>query len=248
MDAIHTALDSGTDPRVLARQVVDYLRALLLLQMGNASQVDLAADTRSRAEKHARAFSPGDVLRMVKSFNAAATDLRGGWQPSLPLEMALAEMMEFPATAATIETRPAVKAQTETKVEKPINKPGKEAEKLATPDTGITLGQVTKAWKQVSGATKANQSLAALLNSCRLLDLKNNTLTIGFASEILRAKADSPEQLEAISKAIEEVLQVKLAVKCVVSNAKQSTPVDVKADGMVAAALKAGGEIVDIQE
>ena len=46
MDAIHTALDSGTDPRLLARQVVDYLRALLLVQMGNASQVDLAADAR----------------------------------------------------------------------------------------------------------------------------------------------------------------------------------------------------------
>jgi hypothetical protein len=34
----------------------------------------------------------------------------------------------------------------------------------------------------------------------------------------------------------------------VVTNAKQSPPPDVKADGMVAAALKAGGEIVDIQE
>jgi DNA polymerase III subunit gamma/tau len=249
MDAIHTALDSGTDPRVLARQVVDYLRALLLLQMGNASQVDLAADTRSRAEKHAKAFSPGDVLRMVKSFNAAATDLRGGWQPSLPLEMALAEMMEFPATAATIETRPAVKAQMETKVEKPINKPGKEAEKPATPDTGITLGQVTKAWKQIyAEINKVNKLLGGLFNSSKPLDLKNTVLTIGFNSEINRAKADSPEQLEAIRKAIEEVLQVKLAVKCVVSNAKQSTPVDVKADGMVAAALKAGGEIVDIQE
>ena len=59
MDAIHTALDAGSDPRLLARQVVDYLRALLLIQMGNSSQVDLAADTRLQAEKHARAFSAG---------------------------------------------------------------------------------------------------------------------------------------------------------------------------------------------
>jgi len=247
MDAIHTALDSGTDPRVLARQVVDYLRALLLLQMGNAAQVDLAADTRARAEKHAKAFSPGDVLRMVKSFNAAATDLRGGWQPSLPLELALAEVMEFPAATAPVESRPVAKAQAETKAEKPAATPVKEAEKSAAPDSGMTLGQVTKAWKQVGVAVKSNMSLSALLNSCRLLDLKNNTLTIGFASEILRAKADNPEQLEAISKAIEEVLHVKLSVRCVVSNAKQTVPPDVKPDGMVAAALKNGGEIVDIQ-
>ena len=110
MEAIHTALDAGTDPRLLARQVVDYLRALLLIQMGNLSQVDLAADIRKQAEKHARAFTPEDVLRMIKSFNAAATDLRGGWQPSLPLELALAETMELPATAqagsASEETAP----------------------------------------------------------------------------------------------------------------------------------------------
>ena len=47
----------------LARQVVDYLRALLLIQMGNVSEVDMAADTRNQAEKHAKAFSPAmDVL------------------------------------------------------------------------------------------------------------------------------------------------------------------------------------------
>ncbi len=99
MDAIHAALDAGTDPRLLARQVVDYLRALLLIQMGNLSQVDLAADIRKQAEKHARALPPPDVLRMIKTFNAAATDLRGGWQPSLPLELALAECLEMSSTA-----------------------------------------------------------------------------------------------------------------------------------------------------
>jgi len=248
MDAIHTALDSGTDPRLLARQVVDYLRALLLVQMGNASQVDLAADTRLQAEKHAKAFSPSDVLRMIKAFNVAATDLRGGWQPSLPLELALAEMMEMPAAAAPTESRPAAKAPAETKAEKPVSKPAKEVEQPAAPDSGITLDRVAKAWKQVSAAIKSNMSLAALLNSCKLLELKNDTLTVGFSSDILRTKADTPEQLEAISKAIAEVLHVKLSVKCVVSNAKQTTPADLKADGMVAAALKKGGEIVDIQE
>ncbi len=109
MDAIHAALDAGTDPRLLARQVVDYLRALLLIQMGNSSQVDLAADTRQQAEKHARALPPLDVLRMIKSFNAAATDLRGGWQPSLPLELALAEAMEMPP-AASLQSPPGGKA------------------------------------------------------------------------------------------------------------------------------------------
>ncbi len=69
-----------------------------------------------------------------------------------------------------------------------------------------------------------------------------------FASDVLRKKMDVPEQMEITRKAIAEVCGVELSIKCVVTNAKQATPPNVKADGMVAAALKHGGEIVDTQE
>ena len=304
MDAIHTALDSGSDPRLLARQVVDYLRALLLIQMGNTSQVDLAADIRVQAEKHARAFSAVDVLYMIKSFNAAATDLRGGWQPSLPLEMALAEVMEqgqgdggkgeardagvMKPTAkaadrptakeadrltASVAEKPTIKAvenpagktinrpaavkavekpsgkEADKPDEKPASMSAKEAKKVVEETGKVTLEQVTNSWKKIRALIKPQSlSLDGLLNSCRLLEVKNGTLMIGFASEVLRSKVDTPEMKEITRKAIAEVCGGELAIKCVVTNAKQATPPNVKADGMVAAALKHGGEIVDTQE
>jgi DNA polymerase-3 subunit gamma/tau len=248
MDAIHTALDSGTDPRLLARQVVDYLRALLLIQMGNVSRVDLAADTRLQAEKHARAFSPVDVLHMIKSFNAAATDLRGGWQPSLPLELALAEVMEMPTQVAATESQSVAKVLIEKKAEKPASMPAKKAEKPVE-DGNVSLEQLTKAWKQIRALIKPQSpSLDGLLNSCKLLEVKNGLLVVGFSSELLRSKVDIPELIEITRKAIVEVCGGELSIKCVVTNAKQATPPNVKMDGMVAAALKAGGEIVDTQE
>jgi DNA polymerase-3 subunit gamma/tau len=265
MQSIHTALDSGTDPRLLARQVVDYLRALLLIQMGNNVLVDLSGEVRKQAEKHAKAFSSTEVLRMIKSFNAAATDLRGGWQPSLPLELALAEGLDLPAApggqaaapatspqvkqtpaapSQAAEQRPAEIRQTSEKTaEKPSGEPAKGSE------TGLTLEQVINAWRQVRGLIKPqSHSLDALLNSCRLLEVRNGVLVIGFASEVLRKKMDVPEQMEITRKAILEVCGSELQIKCVVTNARQATPPNIKADGMVAAALKAGGEIVDTQE
>ncbi len=256
MNAIHTALDSGTDPRLLARQVVDYLRALLLVQMGNASQVDLATDTRAQAEKHARSFSPSDVLRMIKAFNIAATDLRGGWQPSLPLELALAEVIEAPNVPHQ-EATPGgtAKAQEKEKAEKsaskpPVQKEAENTEAAAAPnaESSIMLAQVIKAWKQIKDSLRAHPSLVALLNSSRLLEIKDGVLVLGFASDVLRSKMEVPEQMELTRKAIAAVVGTDLKLRCVISNAKQSVPSDVKADGMVAAALKKGGEIVDIQE
>lgn len=80
------------------------------------------------------------------------------------------------------------------------------------------------------------------------MEIKGTVLVLGFASDILRSKADTPEQIEIIRQAIAETAGVDVSVRCVITSARKSAPPDVKQNGMVEAALKAGGEIVDIQE
>jgi len=94
LEALRRALDSGADPRTLGRQIVEYLRALLMIKLGNAPEVEGSGGVRERMVAQAAHFTSADLLRMVKSFNAAATDTRGGWQPSLSLELALAGALE----------------------------------------------------------------------------------------------------------------------------------------------------------
>src|SRR5512143_1219001 len=128
LETIHKALDAGADPRSLARQIVDYLRGLMLIQMGNTAQVEATADVKKQMQAHARSFTTSDVLRMMKAFNNAATDLRGGWQPSLSLELALADVLDGPNQQASqiavasplgaprqIKAQPAPASQTESK-------------------------------------------------------------------------------------------------------------------------------------
>jgi DNA polymerase-3 subunit gamma/tau len=274
MDAIHRALDAGTDPRVLARQVVDYLRALLFVQMGNESQVELPAEVRAQARRHAQAFRSAEVLRMIRLFNAAAVDPRGSWQPALSLEVALAEALETQAAVPpaspgpTKETPPARRqeqsrpasggkaaapsavkpsgtakaAEREAGAEAPVAAPAPPSE------PPVSLDQIVKVWKQVCAAIKPqNPSLNGLLNSAKLLEVKDGALVLGFASDLVRSKADTPEQMDITRKALAGLIGVDLPVRCVISKAKQSASPDVKQNGMVAAALKAGGEIVDIQ-
>ena len=78
LETIHRALDSGADPRSLARQIVEYMRGLMLMQMGNPDQVEATREVKTQMQTHANTFNSSDVLRMMKIFNNAATDLRGG--------------------------------------------------------------------------------------------------------------------------------------------------------------------------
>jgi DNA polymerase-3 subunit gamma/tau len=92
LSAINTAVDEGADPRQFARQMVEHLRALLLLKLeSDAVPVHISDDLRPRLEAQAAAFSPRTLARAVRLFNQVAAEAKGGWQPQLPLEMAFIE-------------------------------------------------------------------------------------------------------------------------------------------------------------
>jgi DNA polymerase-3 subunit gamma/tau len=262
LESIHKALDAGADPRSLARQIVEYMRGLMLIQMGNANQVEATADVRKQMQAHARSFSTSDVLRMMKVFNTAATDLRGGWQPSLSLELALAEVLDAPGEAPQFSSslgqsthakpQPVTvsPAESNTQTFPPAGEAKSPAADAHVPEKSpLNAGEVLKAWKHLSSSLpKAQANLSALLNSVRMIDVQEKTLILGLASDVLVSKIDKPDQIEAIQKLIKEEFGVDVNVRCVVTTAKGKIPPNVAQDGMVAAAIQHGGEIVDMQD
>ena len=278
LGTIHKALDAGADPRSLARQIVEYLRGLMLIQMGNGDQVEATADVKKQMQSHARSFSTSDVLRMMKAFNNAATDLRGGWQPSLGLELALAEVMDAPNELAPRPSAPSPPSATVRAQPQPVSehsasspaggtgggaKPASSDEALndetdsaadqepETPHSGekstLSAGDIIKAWKHLSASLpKAQANLSALLNSVKMIDVQGKTLILGLASDVLVSKIDKPDQIEAIQKLIRDEFGVDMNVRCVVTTAKGKVPPNVPQDGMVAAAIQHGGQIVDM--
>ncbi len=272
LEIIHRALDSGADPRALARQIVDFLRGLLLIQLGNADQVETTKEIKEHMLNNAKAFSTPEVLRMLKVFNSAAVDTRGGWQPALSLELAVAESLESQAEASqqksnssgsaepvqrmsavrTAETgstnqNPKIRSAEVSILNQPIS--GNKNVEVAGKATLVSVGEIAQAWRDIRAAIRpGHPGIEALLNSCKPMELRGDQLLLGFQSETVRALMDKPENLEVTRKVIADVLGVVLVIKCVVTNAKGQLPPNVHQDGMVAAALNQGGEIVDVQE
>lgn len=258
LNEIHHALDGGADARALARQVVEYLRSLMLIQMGNGEQVETTSDVRAQMKQHAGVLATGEVLRMMRAFNAAASDPRGGWSPSLGVELAFAEMLETPQVMgmeAGTTPRVVAKSPAASQPEAPAARSGPtprqdSASEAAKPASGspVSFEAVVKAWKQVAAIVKQKDTnIAALLNSSKPVEIREGTLLVAFASDILQAKFNRPESLELTRKALREALGADLPVQAVVTSGKNALPANVKPDGMVAAALQNGGEIVDIQ-
>jgi len=259
LEAIHKSLDAGSDPRQFARQVVEYLRSLLLVAMGNAAQVDATPETRTQLARHAQTFTVSELLRVIQAFNSAATETRSSWQPALPLEMAFIEAITPPVVtgggeppagrpASPSEPRKAAAAE-----EKPNPKPSAVA---ATGETGEISAadasanqRLSSRWEQVLTRVKEqNPKLAAVMNSARVRLLKGNVLTLGFNGDFYLKTMENPASLELIRGVLRQAMGTEIEIQAVLVSGKTNTPPsDVDSDGLVASALHLGGEIVDIQ-
>jgi DNA polymerase-3 subunit gamma/tau len=261
LEVIHRSLDSGSDPRQFARQIVEYLRSLLLAAMGNASQVEATAETRSQLAQHAQAFTVIELLRIIQAFNQAATETRSGWQPSLPIEMAFIEAITLAgesgssASVANIPDNPITPQKINTVVEKPVhpkppsNVSGLESVETSSVDAAANQ-RLNSKWDQLIARVKEqNPKLAGVLNSTKIRVLKGNVLTLGFNGDFYLKTLENPASLELIRSLLKQVMDMEIDVQAVLVSGKKSTPPpDVDSDGMVASALRdLGGEIVDIQ-
>ncbi|MCC7129878.1 MAG: hypothetical protein B6D39_12505 [Anaerolineae bacterium UTCFX2] len=257
LDTVHTALDSGSDPRQFARQIVDYLRDLLIMRTGSPAQIETTPEARLQMERHAQAFTPAEIMRLIRLFNTAAVEGRSAWQPALPLEMACIEALELPEAPAAprvssqpVQPAPAqppvapVQAETVSRAPAP---PPTSAE-VSEEDVQSTRN-LAGMWDKVLGLVRQQDPKTyGLMNSCKSRFMRRDQVLLGFASDIVKAKMEKPENFELAQNALSQILERPVTIRCYVDTHKRSAiPDGVDNDGMVAAALRElGGELVDI--
>jgi len=252
LDHIHSSLDAGSDPRQFARQVVDYLRGLLLVRLGSPEQVDATAEIKAHMARHAQRFDVPRLLSLIRLFNQAANDARAAWQPSLPLEMAFIEALEPLQEAEEVQPQKPAAPRKAAAPAKPASEP--ETQPSTAPaesgeESGLTLKEINEHWRQILAfIRRSNSTTEALLRSGRLLGVRNGIVYLGF-SEVLKSKMEKSENMDLVRRAFLQIFEQEVPIQCIVSAGKAgSLPPDVDGDGMVATALRdLGGEIVDVQ-
>ena len=81
----------GSDLRQFTRDLVDYLRGLLLIKAETPQLLPVTAETLEEMQAQAKSLSLGDLVRLAKLFSQVSTTLRTSPQPQLTLELAFLE-------------------------------------------------------------------------------------------------------------------------------------------------------------
>jgi DNA polymerase-3 subunit gamma/tau len=235
LEMINRAIDEGADPRQLTREIVEYLRGLMLLQLGDGERLlNLPAEVVSHMRGQAGAFSPARLRGALQRFNQAGLDLKTGFLPRLPLELAFVESAtEEPPQPQPRQVKEQATGQPSGEKPQPPTAtqaaPAAEAKKEPPPTSTsavegtapqaqqeLTPSSVESRRKQISSALKqqGHPQIAALLNSGRFVGVEGSTILFTIHPN-LKEKIEKPETKAVIEQAISQDLGGNYALRCV---------------------------------
>jgi len=212
---IHRLVTDGASLPEFCQQVVEHLRAVMLLQMTNNPALldELPADTVKQLQVQAKQLDQPTTLYAIKRFSAAIGELKGGFQPQLPLEMALIEVVQgeavSPATVvvqaapASVAGMPAATAPLPTAAEPaPAGTP--------QPSDEAAAETLRRRWSEFQRLVKqkcGNKVLGAL-NSAKDTAVGTESVVFAFTAQYapVREMADNQETRDQLSRILQHLL------------------------------------------
>jgi DNA polymerase-3 subunit gamma/tau len=262
LSIIHEALSMGTDARQFSRQLVAYLRQLLLIATaGHDLPFNLTKDQSKVMNRQAQKADRVFLVDAVKGFNEAAHMPTGSWQPQLPLELAFIELL--PRSPVISRNTPPV-VPVNTTVEPPesalnatensdsnnaqVEEVGEE-ESSPVPDDSvvITIESIQAVWPKLrERLKKRDATLPNLIASAKPLAVEGDVVVIGFDWPVVKEKFERKQEAKGVmGEELGSLLHTQLSLRSVVTS-KYTPPAkqeEIDIDDFSALAQELGGVV-----
>ncbi len=267
LEAINQMIDDGVDPRQLAREVVDYLRSVMLVKLGNgAESLNLPEETLTTLKAQAARAETQQVVRAISLFNEALVDIKSSLLtiPQLPLELAFVEACTEPERVEPVtpvaesfvapvspQPKPKSKAPAPPPPPSPSAPPAAESAPVL-PDAvagDLTVDTVRKCLPKVIKTLETKNKVMAesLRNQVRLSKVSGNEIFFT-TTDMLKERFDKPQPHAAITEAFALAIDAKVVVRFVADSAadqdKQAGSETADADELLKVAEELGGKVI----
>ena len=230
LQLIHDLLLQGGSLNEFAAQVIEQLRGVMLVQMvgDGALLEDLAPDSVQTMQRQAKELSKPETLWAIRRFSEAMSELKGGFQPQLPLELALVEVIEGDqqkaAAPAHTQTLSQPAAPTPPPVQKRAAQPASRAAKSpvaerkeTTPLDAEATQRLRENWEGFLNTVRerCGPKEQASLRSIRDLAIGGDSVAMAFGNNAFTLGVISEARTkDAISAILAEVLGQQVTIIC----------------------------------
>lgn len=240
LDLINRVVNDGVDPRQFAREIVEYLRAVMLAKLGDAQGLlNFPEETLAVIKAQAAQADAAAIIRATTLFNTALFDLKSSLLaiPQLPLELAFVEAAT-PVVVAPVMTEVSAVPQPMPRAMPPL-KSEPVAPKIVVPappsqvvvakgearrEGSLSLETVQNYFEQIVRELepKSKTMAEALRNQARLYRVEGNDIHL-VTSEWMKARFEKPQPRAAIHEAFGKVLGHAVSIHFVPENSVSSS-------------------------
>jgi DNA polymerase-3 subunit gamma/tau len=255
---INSVNTDGLNLRQFNRELVEYLRGLLLVKTGAEESVDLTAEDLAELKELASRASLPQVLKAVKVFGQLELDLES--HSTLPLELAIVDCSltslpeqesppqqpEYEASQPQKKTAPAPVPQPEESRLAPEPAPAEVPPSMSYTSPPQTSDEETarlrQDWKKLIAEVPPDirkTPALAILRSAGVMpvSIDNGTVVLSSRYPYLKEKLEDPENQRVVEKVISSFLGRPCRVRCVSED-----------NHLVREALRLGGQIINAEE
>jgi len=240
LKTINSISNDGLDLRQFNRELVDYLRELLLVKCGSEAVVDVTSDDLTEIKSLATDVSLDYLLTAAKLFGGV--DLRSDTYSPLPLELALVECILSVTgekqLAQPVPPEPEELADVASLSTKPFEPPPEPQTAAATETTEITdtkssgdIEYLRSRWKDFISAMRGEGSRgnldAVLRSACEPLAVEDGTLTIGFYHQFHKDYIEDRKYKHLVEKKLQEVFGQPYKLNCVIIERRKETKAEI---------------------
>lgn len=219
LDIINNVVGDGVDPRQFARELIEYLRSVMLVKLGNAAgALNLPDEILSTIKTQAARADAATIVRATSQFNAAQVDIKSGLLaiPQLPLELAFVEattpLATAPAAAVSVAApAPAVPRKTPAKIETPPVVSEAVMPQTA-PGEPVTVDTVRTSFEAVIKTIEPkSKPMAEALRNARLYRVEGDKIYF-ITFELMKKRFEKAQPRAAIDHAFSTVLGQPVSV------------------------------------
>jgi DNA polymerase-3 subunit gamma/tau len=264
VSTINSANSDGLDLRQFNRELVEYLRQLLLVKTGSEEAVDLTAEDIAELKELASRTSLAQISRAIKLFSQL--ELGFDHYSTLPLELALVDCTQPVEEKVTPQVQPvqyetppppkpapkevsppkpkAVKPAPVVEPTPPPPTPAPKAEPATPTPAGNEIERLKQSWRQVieqaPNEVKRTPAIAILRSAgVKPVVIEGDTVVLAFRYPIHKEKMEAIENQQVAQKIISKFLGRPCRVRCTH---------EPESNHLLKEALKFGAQVTSVEE
>ncbi|MBX4187523.1 MAG: DNA polymerase III subunit gamma/tau [Candidatus Doudnabacteria bacterium] len=199
----------GRDLYQFQKDFLEYLRKLMLIQIGNSPESDFTVEIKERMKRQSGDLPQERLLNIISIFQKAGNDLKYASIPSLPLEIASVEAIgSYTVSAESTNATPVVTKAAATE-------PRETVQATGNPEL---LSEVIAVWNPILNKVKEyNHSLISSLRLAIPAEIDGMYLIVVFPYKFHKDAIEARKNRIIVDQVLEEVLGKKLLIRPVLT-------------------------------